>query len=320
MRPPKGFETEKFPLRHKIISAFNLNMGLETLNTAFIPLVRSAKNTTATSPLTLPNTIQVNPHNANFEQDIGPLCAPMSIIDRLTITLKFTMTDYCQPSQETGSTFSGSPTAMTAKTYTGDSIPAFRFLWRPIFNVFPEKMDATDDQTGTSVSAILAMTKDATNEDVVPITTNKLVLGGPSDKALPISTVNGVEALTDYNMTTNLNMEDHVWDEDLLQEALRRYTNKGALRSCLGRTRHVTLTRQRPYQTFYIDKFVPRAIRRIQPYALFGIQVHLPLDSAHEQLSMGFDVSNANPHLGCKIITNYHEWNSEHDQERGQVA
>jgi len=314
MRPPKGFDIDKNPLLHTVKHNFGLSLADETLNTACVPLVRAAKATIATNPLTLPETIQVNPHNSGFEIDSGPLCAQMSIIDRMRISLKFSMTDVCQPAHLASGTAGPN---FDDGVYEGDDIPAFNFLWRPIFNVYPEKLDAVDDFTTTTVKGILGLTKDDTLEDVVPITTNKLLSVGPSELPLPSSTVNGVEAFTDYNMTTNLNMEDHVFNEDTLQTGLRHYTNKGALRSCLGRTRHVTLTRQRPFKNFYIDKFVPRAIRRIQPYGFFAIQVHLPLDSHHSQYFYTGAAQALIAHLGVSIKTNYHEWNSEHDQDRG---
>ncbi len=116
-------------------------------------------------------------------------------------------------------------------------------------------------------------------------------------------------------MTTNLEYEDHVWDEDLLHSALRRYTNKGALRSCLGRTRHVTLSRNKPFHNVYIDKFVPRAIRRIQPYGFFGIQVHLPRDDDHDQLPIASNPTSGINHLGVSMTTLYHEWHEDFRQE-----
>ncbi len=299
MRPPKGFENEKFPLRHRLINSFGLSIGSDAKNTALIPLVMHSTDMAVDA-----NTIQVNPHNTAFEQDTGPLCRNMSIIDRMKISLRFQMTSVCENLRETA-----------AGVFTGDSINSFKFLWRPIFNVYPEKLDAADDDTSTTVAAILGLTKDATFEDIVPITTNKLPSNGPSELALAVSTVNDVQVFGDFNMTTNTAVEDHVFDEDLLQEALRRYTNKGALRSCLGRTRHVTLTRQRPFANFFIDKFVPRAIRRIQPYAFFGIQIHVPFEADVEQHFFETSPSDL-AHLGVSMICNYHEWNFEHDQDR----
>ncbi len=306
MRPPKGFKAEEYPLRHRLVHAFQLAIGSDNANTAFLPLVRSSKNAGG-GVLNLPSTIQVNPHNSDYEEETGPLCQQMSIIDRLRISMKFTMLEQCDTLHETA-----------AGTFLGDSIQAFSFLWRPIFNVYPEKMDAADDDTTNTVAAILGMTKDDTNEDVVPVTTNNLPVGGASDTDLPISTTNvDAEVFGDYNMSTDLIMEDHVFDEDLLQSGLRRFTNKGALRSCLGRTRHVTLSQNRRYHNVYLDKFVPRAIRRIQPFALFGIQVHIPIHTHVSQHFLGTAPSTSLGHLGVKIITNYHEWNSEFDNDRG---
>jgi len=310
MRPPKGFENEKWPLRHRLVYGCGLSVGSTTLRTIFMPIVMSSSDVDV-----VPNTIQVNPHNSAFEEDTGPLCAQMSIIDRMRISLKFVLSDFCQPSHIASPGTAGAN--FDDATYIGDDIPAINFLWRPVFNVYPEKMDAADDDTGTTVAAILGMTKDATNEDIVAITTNKLNVSGPAELNHPVSTVNAVQVFGDYNMTTNVAMEDHIFDEDLLQAALRRYTNKGALRSCLGRTRHVTLTRNKPYANFYLDKGVPNAIRRIQPYGLFGIQVHLPEDSHVSQQWMMTAAQSTKNHLGVKMIAHYHEWNSEHDQERG---
>ncbi len=307
MRPPRGFESEKFPLRHRLVYSYGLNLGVDTTNSALMPIVHSSLDMGTTSP----EDIKVNPRNVNYVSDAGALCRQMSIIDRMRISLKFTMTNYCDPRALTSG--SAGPN-FDDGVYTGDGIRALKFLWRPMFNVYPEKMDAADEDTGTTVAQILAVTKDATNEDIIPLTTNKLVSAGPSELTHPMSTVNDIQVFGDYNMTTNTAMEDHVWDEDLLQDALKRYTNKGALRSCFGRTRHVTLTHNRPFANFYIDKPVPRAIRRVQPYGFFAIQVHMPYDADIDQMFLGLDASSGVPHLGVKMIANYHEWNILHDQ------
>ncbi len=304
MRTPKGFEQDKNPLKHKLVYNTTLNMGNENQNTTILPIVMHSNEMDVAA-----STIQVNPHNSGFEIDGGPLCREMSIIDRMRISLKFNMTDHCGISHHSSGT-------STNEVFVGDNIPAIKFLWRPIFNVYPEKMDAADDFTGTTVAAILGMTKDATFEDIIPITTNKLPAIAPGTTNQPVSTVNAVQVITDFNFTTNFAPEDHVWDEDLLQTALRHYTNKGALRSCLGRTRIVTLTRNKPFVNFYIDKFVPRAIRRVQPYGFFGIQVHLPIDTDYEQYATSTSTTGSIGHLGVNMIVNYHEWNNEHDMER----
>jgi len=309
MIPPFGFEATKYPLRHRLIYGAGLSLGSSDRNTILMPLVMHSNEMDVAA-----STIQVNPHNTGYETDSGPLCRKGSIIDKLSISLKFSMLDSCQPAHLAAGTAGPN---FDDGTYKGDDVPAFNFLWRPFFNIFGEKLDAADQDTSTTVAAILALTKDETFEDVVPITTNKLTSAGPSDLVQPMSTVNAVQVFGDFNLTTNTAMEDHVFDEDLLQEALRRYTIKGALRSCIGRTRHVTLTRDRPYKNFYIDKFVPSQIRRIMEYGFFGIQVHMPIDTEQGQLFMLEDVDASTNHLGIKMISNYHEWNIEHDQGEG---
>ncbi len=305
MIPPRGFKAEQYPLRHKLLYSFGLSMKGDTQNSAFAMLIHSSSDMDVET-----NTVQVNPHNTAYETDAGPLVRQMSIIDKLNLSIRFNMTSLCNDKAHT-SGLAG------AEVFSGDGISHIKLLWRPIFFSFPEKLDAADDDTTTTVAAILALTKDATNEDVVPLTTNKLPVTGPSDLSVPISTVNAVQVKEDFNMTTDLTAEDHVWDETLFQEAMRRYTNKGALKACVGRTRFVNLSRQRPYKTFYISKFVPRAIRRIVPYSFMGIQIHMPADSDVDQDYMDATLTGAKAHVGVKLICNYHEWNMDHDQGMG---
>ncbi len=303
MIPPRGFKAELYPLRHKLLYSFGLSAATSTQNSAYCPLIMSSSDMDVE-----PETIQVNPHHSGYETDAGPLVRQMSIIDKLNLSIRFNMTSDCNDKAHT-SGLAG------AEVFTGDGINHIKFLWRPFFFSFPEKLDAADDDTTTTVAAILGLTKDATNEDVVALTTNKLPIQGASEIAHPISTVNAVQVITDYNMTTDFAMEDHPWDETLFQEALRRYTNRGALKACVGRTRFVNLSRSRPYKSYYLSKFVPRAIRRIVPYSHLGIQIYVPISSDIGQDYHSEGLTAGKAHIGCKIICNYHEWSNEHDQD-----
>ncbi len=302
MIPPRGFKAELYPLRHKLVFSAGLGLGADTANTVYLPLVMGSKDMDVDADL-----INVNPHNTFYQEDGGPLVRQMSIIDKLSLSLKFNMTNLCMDEAHT-SGISGS------ELFTGDSIQSIHLLWRPIFGSFTEKLDAADDDTGTTVAALLGLTHDATNEDVVPITTNKLPVGGTSDLSLPFSTVNSVQVKEDFNMTTDFTMEDHVWDEDTFRSALRRFTNRGALRSMVGRTRHLTLTRNRPYKNYFLDKFVPRSIRRIVPFSFLGIQIHMPFQTDFEQTYNTLLISSG-AHIGVKAICHFHEWNIEHNQD-----
>ncbi len=295
MIPPKGFKNELYPLQHRLEYSLGLSIQAPTQNTAIMTLVRHTNDIIAGTPA----SIIVNPHNTGYMKDAGPAVCKMSIIDKLTMSLKFNMTENCAEGV--------------------DGISTLHFLWRPIFFSFNEKLAAADDDTGTTVESILALTSDATFEDVVPLTTNKLSVIGTSEKPQPVSTVNIAEVFGDYNMTTDTTMEDQVWNEDLFQEALKRYTNKGALRSMIGSTRHVTLTTARPFKNFYIDKFVPRAIRRVMPYTFMAIQVHVPKISGVSQAYYATTVSSV-AHLGVKMICQYDEWNADHFQDMAGTA
>jgi len=292
MIAPSGFTQTLFPLQHKLKYSFALSVKPDTQNTALCTLVRHT-NDIITTGAGVPKMIVVNPKNTAYVEDYGPAVCNMSIIDKLRLSIKFNITE----------------------DFDTDSLQSIKFLWRPIFFSFPEKLAAADDDTGTTVETLLGLTSDSTFEDVVPLTTNKLHVVGSSDKPQPVSTINIAEVFGDYNMTTDTTMEDHVWNEDLFQDAMRRYTNKGALGSMVGRTRHVTLTKQNPYKNFYIDKFVPKAIRRIQPYSFFAIQVHLPITSHIEQAYHSTALTATMAALGVRMICNYHEWNNGHYQQ-----
>jgi len=292
--PPRGFKSEVYPLRHRVEYSVGLSALTTTMNTHLATFVRHTNDVIAGTP----GSIIVNPHNTGYVEDIGPAVCKMSIIDKLNLTLKYNLTE----------------------NFELDKMNKLSFLWRPIFFSFQEKLLSADDDTGDTVEALLALTSDTTFEDVVPLTTNKLPVVGASDKPQPISSVNIIEDFGDYNMTTNLDSEDHVWDENTFQGALRRYTNKGALSSMVGRTRHVTLTKNRPYKHFYLSKFVPKSIRRVMPYTFFAIQTHLPtqVDYGSEYNATAMTASVA--HLGCRLLATYHEWNADHYQEMSGTA
>ncbi len=304
MIPPRGFKTEVYPLRHRIINSFALSAVGETQNSGFITLVRSSQD----AAIIAPDLINVNPHNTFYQKETGSIVQKMSIIDRLSLSLKFNLTSNAYLAQHTSGT-------STSEVFTGgDRIDHLHFTWRPIFFSFREKLDAADDDTGTTVASILGLTADDTNKDVVPLTTTKLSTIGSSDLSTAVSTVNDTEVFGDLNMTTNLTAEDHPWDEDLFQEALMRFTNKGALKACVGRTRHVHLSHARPYKNFYIKKFVPRAVRRVMDFTFMGIQINVPISS---DITADYHATTlgAGAHLGVKSICQYHEWNSSHNQD-----
>ncbi len=288
--PPRGFKAELYPLEHKVKFAFALSAGTETGNSTIATLVKNYKGSDN------PDTVNVNPHHPSFVKDKGAICAPMSIIDKLKLRIQFTF---------------------TRQSKSTDEMTALKFHWFPIFFSFPEKLDSADDKTTTTLASLLELVKDATQEDVTPLwSTTNLPIDGGSDLLHPLSTVNLAEVATTHtNLTTDAVMESVALDWDALMDGKRYYTNKGAINASMGKIRTVVLSSNRTFHNVFINKFVPRSIRRIMPYSYFAICVHCPLDSDINQIYHTSTMSVSKPNLGVKILALYHEWNSDHLQE-----
>ncbi len=288
MIPPRGFRAEMYPLVHQFNYSMGLSLKTAAASSGYMTLVKNYKSVTD------PATTLVNPHHANHDVETGAICAPMSIIDKLRLTLKFNLTEEA--------ILAGAESAVCQ--------------WTPVFGSFKEKWDAADDSTTTTVKDILELLTDATEEDVTPLFNNtKHGVVGDSDGPHPVSTVNLVETFGILNMDTDLTSEGVTFNKKVFHDGLRYYSNKGALKAVIGSTRNVWLTRNRPMKTFYINKFVPRPIRRIMPYTYFGILIHVPLDSSPSQHYYSGAMGVNKPDIGIKGQIYYHEWNTEHEQD-----
>ncbi len=287
MIPPKGFKAEMYPLRHEMFYALGMSAVTVGKNTCILTLVKNYKGADAA------NTVDTNPHHASFVVETGAICVPMSIIDKLRLKLQFTWTK-------------------NANTISA----TLKGWWQPIFFSFPEKLDAADDKTTTTVAALLGLLKDATQEDVTPLFNNiKFDTTGASDRTHPVSTINLTETFGILNMDTDLTMEGITHDDKAMQRALAYYTNKGALRACLGKRRYFTLDRNHNYKSYFIDKFVPRPVRRIMPYSFFGIMIHIPLTTEDDQVYHSSALTADVAYVGVNAKIRYHEWNADHNQE-----
>ncbi len=288
MIPPRGFKAELYPLRHRLVYSFGLTNGAAAKNTAMITLVKNYKSVTD------PNLVIVNPHDTDLDYDAGSICAPMSIIDKLSLSMSFNLT-------EDG---------------LADGVDNLKVQYMPIFTSFPHRLEEVDIDTSLSVASILELTKDATQEDVTPAHAIKLVSGAAANhKAFPVSTVNFTEVFGTMNLTTDTQPEGIPWDSDVFFKASSMFTNKGALGSCHGRMRTLHLTRQRPQSRVFIKTFVPRDVRRIVPYSFFGMLVHVPMDDDIDSPYYTGVMTGTTPCLGFKCIVQYHEWNPQHNQE-----
>ncbi len=286
MIPPKGFKSTLYPLRHKLKFSVGIDSGAAAKNSTIFTLVKNYKSANAAT------VVDVNPSHASFDTETGAICGKMSIIDRLKLTLKFNLT----------------------RAFLGVNNNSLAIQWTPIFFSFPEKLDATDDETTDTVATILSLTKDATEEDITPAFSTKLPIVATASLVHPTSSVNFTEVFGTLNLTTDTTMEGVPFNKDRFHNALKYYTNKGALKACIGQTRFMMLTSKNPEKTYHINKFVPRAIRRIVPYTYFGILIHCPLESDVSQHFLTTTTAGTIA-VGVKAVCTYDEWNIDHNQD-----
>ncbi len=287
-RPPSQLKAELYPLRHKFNFAFGLNLLTANTNTTMVTLVKNYKS------VNNPDTINVNPHHASFKVETGAICAPMSVIDNVKISFNCTLTEDA----------------------LADGIKSLKLKYMPIFTSFGEKLDSADDETTTTAAAMLELTKDATEEDITPAYGTKLAVPASGSSANhPASTANFTEVFGTMNLTTNVAMEAVPWTQKLFFDALKYYTNKGAIKSMIGKMRSITLTDTFPTKSIFIKKFPPRAVRRIVPYSFFGMLFHCPKDTDSDSIFYSGAITTAKCHVGVKLTCTYDEWNLDHLQE-----
>ncbi len=287
--PPRGLKAVEHPLKHRFSYSFGLSCATGTMNSAWATIVRSSHDPAIVNP----NTIKVNPHVTDQDEETGPLCQTMSILDNLKIIV------------------------IANKSVVQNTNTPIKCQFTPFFCSFGEKYDAADDDTGTTVASVMQLTKDATNKDIVPLTATKLSTDGGSDLAHPMSTVNDAEAFGDYNMTTDTTMEATAFDREAFLKLVTIGTNKGALKACLGKTRSFTLDRLagvgRTNKSYYFKKFLPRPIRRITEFTYFGLLFHIPLPADLASLPSDNSLTGSKSDVLFRVIVRYDEWNAEHD-------
>ncbi len=284
---PRGLEAQKHPLKHRFDYSFGLSAFTPTMNSFWVTLVRSVKKASQTAP----STTLVNPHNPSRDVETGPVCAQMSIIQNMNIYVTMT------------------------KGFSVQTAAPWKLSITPFFCSFENKYDAADDDSAVTVASIMQLTKDTTEEDVVPLTTNKLPDIADSNRPQPLSTVNLAEAFdTHYNMTTNSKNEDTAFNTETFHQILSSGTNKGALKACLGRTKRYSFFKDTStIKTLVMKKFVPRNIRRIVPFTFFGLLFHVPVSVDIDSFYQELGVTAAKPNIGVRVLVRYDEWNEEHD-------
>lgn len=286
-RPPRGYDLQQFGLRHRFEHQFSLSVEDETKNSTFIPIIRGSE------ACNVVETINVNPSNATFAEETGITCNIGSIIPRISLSMTAKLSK------------------LAIKT---DEIKALKFNWMPVYSGFLESLTPIDSlNTSISVEDILELTHTVGDKNVDPIfSTVKL----PNGSAMPLSTVNDAdEALADWGLTTTAVLESVAFDKELFFQAAQYFSIKGMLRKITGRMR-TEVVKQDHFWSYHSSNYTHPNVKRVNPYTICGILVHLPQAGEADQIALAADTTAlALGHIDFTAIVRYTEWHPSFEQE-----
>ncbi len=284
--PPRGYDSRDFPLPHRFIYDYMLELGVATKNSTMQTYMRTTKKSAD------PATIPVNPRNSAYAIETGPTICFDSIVAKMTISKLFTLTEL-------------------AKT---DNIGAVKFHTMKIMGAWEDDYTAIDEDTSETIQTILELTMDATNEDVTPKYATNLI--GTTANHPVSNLVDADEAFGDWNLDTNLVMEGVAFNADTMFNALRFFTNGGKLKTLMGKYKTHILSQNRLFSNVFENKFVPKKVQFGVPAMYFGELVHIPLSTEPDQVVPTSQGLTGGGYLSCKTIVSFNEWNKEFDQRR----
>lgn len=280
--PPKGYKAMEYPLPHNFLYLIDGGMDATTTSNLILTLLRTSKTASA------PETVEVNPANASFAEDTGPLVHLNSIVPRIKISMDFWLS---KGARET------------------DKLKSLSFFWFPIYIAFLDSLEAEDPKTNVQVEDILELTHNTDNEDVHP-------LHNGTDTGIaynhPLSNVNATEVFGDYGLTTDAKVEFVTLDHELMKDAKQYYGNAGMLNKVMGRGHRVTLKADHPYRYFSHNYTYP-SVKRGNPYTFCGIAICLPVNNTKGQINFNTEMT-AIKHLHGSVAVEFDEWNSLFDQ------
>lgn len=281
-RPPRGYRMEEYGLPHIFSYRGALSAESATQDATILTILRYSE------ACANPDTIEVNPRNANFARETGATCCPGSIVPRITMNLDLWLS---KGAIET------------------DKIQRLKVNWFPIYTAFLDSLDAADDKTTTDVEGILKLQHETTNRDVYPLNVAKLL---DADNQ-PLSTINDAdEALGDYGLTTTAVLESVAFVKETMYDARSYYTNQGMIRKVMGKMRTIALDRTHGYH-YFSNNFTYPTVKRLNPYTFCGILISVPSSEDHDQLTFLGDTTVI-PHVNFNMKIRFDEWNPNFDQ------
>ncbi len=279
--PPKGYNALAHPLPHNFEYQFSLAAENATKDATIITLFRSSQAVNAAE------SIEVNPTNASFGEETGPLNQMNSIVPKVSFNMK------C---------------SMTKGAIETDKMRSLQFKWMPIYTAFLDSLEAYDIKSNQQIEDILELQHDVTNQDTYPLFSN-VDLG---TNVMPMSTKNATEVFGDVGLTTDTKLESVAFDEDDFWDTLSYKSNAAKLRKQIGQIHNVNVTRDRPY-SYYSNNATFPTVKRGNMYTFCGILIWLPQAGGLGQVFKSGDTTDID-HLYVTASVRYDEWNPDFDQ------
>ncbi len=279
--PPRGYKQNEYPLPHNFSYFFQLNAEDTSKDATICTFFRTSESAINA------DAVQVNPRNAAFVEDTGPLIFNGSIIPRLMVRFS---------------------AIMTKGAIETDKLQQINIKYMPLYTAFLPSLDAEDEKTATSVEDTVKLTHATNNKDTHPLFVGKLTTSGNQ----PLSTVPETEVFGDYGLTTNATMEAVAFLEEEFFDTMQYKTNSGMLKKVVGQFKTQRLTQERGF-TFFSNNFTKPMVKRGNPYTFCGMLFVVPAASEMTQL-FPIGASTTIPHVVFKVSVRFDEWNPNFDQ------
>ncbi len=280
--PPKGYKETDQPLLHFCKQVFSLNGEDPTKDSTIVTLFKQTEACNA------PENVEVNNSNDNYATDAGNSIHHNSIVDKLKVRLKM---------------------SMTKDAVVTDNLRQLNVNWAPMYIAFLNNLDAEDEKSGDDIESLVQVQHDTVNKDVYPLFAGaKMVDAG----SVPLSTVGHTEVLADVGLTTTAILESVAFSSlRTWFTRLKYYSNSGMMKSVIPRWHTVRLSRDKAYQRTINN--INSKVKRANNYMFCGIVFHMPTIGGDEQFYYARDSTNI-PHIEVKVSWAFEEWNTAFEQ------
>ncbi len=286
MRPPRGYDSNDKPLPHKFSYKFGLTVHASNKAKTMVTYLRTSKDSVD------PATIEVHRKNASFAEDTGPCICYDSMIPQIQIIKNYQFD------------FGGMETA---------KLPSVLMRDMKIFGHHADCWTPADPLSGSTIATTFEVTSDTTKEDVVPTPTGTDLNDVGTQ---PLSTVTMAEAYTDYNLTTDADLEAVNQIIGPLRTVERYKTIANKAKSIRGRINSHRFSRQRPHYSSYELRASPKQVRFADEHLFYGEFIEAPDKANADQILNPAITTTDISHLYCKIDVEFMEWNKDFDQRR----